>query len=74
VPFEIDAANNLVLLPYVGDHVYIGATQSDQHSIAGRVASRFFSYQETGDGSVNCHVNIVIDEVDGSLFAELIKE
>ena len=74
VPFNIDAATNVVLLPNIGDHVHIGATQSGESSIAGRVASRYFMYQETGDGSVNCHVNIVIDEVDDSAFAQLIKE
>ncbi len=74
VPFKIDAANNVVLLPNIGDHVHIGATQSGHSSIAGCVASRFFMYQETGDGSVTCHVNIVIDEVDDSVFAQLIKE
>ena len=74
VPFNIDAATNMVLLPNLGDHVHIGATQSGESSIAGRVASRYIMYQETGDGSVNCHVNIVIDEVDDSVFAQLIKE
>jgi hypothetical protein len=74
VPFKIDAATNVVLLPNIGDHVHIGATQSGQSSIEGRVASRFFMYQELTDGSVNCHVNIVIDEVDDSVFAQLIKE
>lgn len=74
VPFNIDAGTNMVLLPNLGDHVHIGATQSGESSIAGRVASRYFMYQETGDGSVNCHVNIVIDEVDDSVFAQLIKE
>jgi len=74
VPFEIDTATNVVLLPNIGDHVHIGATQSGESSIAGRVASRFFMYQETGNGSVNCHVNIVIDEVDDSVFGQLIKE
>ena len=74
VPFEIDTATNVVVLPNIGDHVHIGATQSGESSIAGRVASRFFMYQETGNGSVNCHVNIVIDEVDDSVFGQLIKE
>ena len=74
MPFNIDSATNLVLLPNIGDHVHIGATQSGQSPIAGLVASRFFMYQETEDGSVTCHVNIVIDEVDDSVFAQLIKE
>jgi len=74
VPLNIDSTTNVVLLPNIGDHVYIGATQSGQSSIAGRVASRYFMYQETGDGGVNCHVNIVIDEVNDSVFAQLIKE
>ena len=74
VPFKIDAANNVVLLPNIGDHVHIGATQSGHSSIAGCVASRFFMHQETADGTITCHVNIVIDEVDDSVFAQLIKE
>jgi hypothetical protein len=74
VPFNIDATTNVVLLPNIGDHVHIGAIQSGKSSIAGRVASRYFMYQETGDGSVYCHVNIVIDEVDDSVLAQLIKE
>ncbi len=74
LPFKIDAATNVVLLPNIGDHVHIGATQSGQSAIEGRVASRFFMYQELTDGSVTCHVNIVIDEVDDSVFGQLIKE
>ena len=74
VPFKIDAATNVALLPNVGDHVYIGATQSGQSSTFGLVASRLFSYQELIDGSVTCQVNIVIDEADGSVLAQLIKE
>ena len=74
VPFNIDAATNVVLLPNVGDHVHIGAAQSGQSRVFGRIASRLFAYQELSDGSVTCHVNIVIDAVDDSEFGQLIKE
>ena len=74
VPIKITDTTNLVLLPNIGDHVRIGATESEDPSIAGRVASRYFGYQETPDGSVFCHVNIVIDECDGEVFDQLIKE
>jgi hypothetical protein len=74
LPFEINGKANLVLLPNIGDHVHIGAAQSGQSSIFGRVTSRLFAYQELSDGSVTCHVNIVVDEVDDSEFGKLIKE
>lgn len=74
VPIEIDDTTNLVLLPKIGDHVHIGASKTGESSTQGRVASRFFMYQEMTDGNVHCHVNIVIEECDGSVFAQLIKE
>jgi hypothetical protein len=74
VRLNIDSTTNVVLLPNIGDHVHIGATQNGQLSISGLVASRYFMYQETGDGSVYCHVNIVIDEVVESVSGQLIKE
>ena len=74
VSIKIDATTTVVLLPNIGDHVHIGATQIGQSAIKGCVASRYFIYQETGDGKTTCHVNIVIDEVDDSVFGQLIKE
>jgi hypothetical protein len=74
VPFEIDGSTNLLLLPNIGDHVHIGATKQGESAVAGRVASRFFMYQELSDGSVTCHVNIVLDECEESVWGQLIKE
>ncbi len=74
VPIKIIDTTNLVLLPNIGDYVRIGATVSEDASIAGRVASRYFRYQEMPVGSVFCHVNIVIDESDEEVFEKLIKE
>jgi hypothetical protein len=74
VPIKIIDTTNLVLLPNIGDYVRIGATVSEHASIAGLVASRYFRYQEVSDGSVYCHVNIVIDECDGEVLEQLIKE
>jgi hypothetical protein len=74
VPIKITDITNLVLLPNIGDYVRIGATVSEDASIAGRVASRYFRYLEVADGSVYCHVNIVIDECDEGVFEKLIKE
>jgi len=74
VPFKIDATTNVALLPNIGDHVHIAATQNGQHAIQGRVASRYFVYHELSDGNVICHINIVIDEVDDSVFPQLLKE
>ena len=74
VPIEITGTTNIVLLPNIGDHVHIGAAQSGHSSVFGRVASRLFAYQELSDGSVVCHVNIVIDECDDGVFGKLIKE
>ena len=74
VPIKIIDTTNLVLLPNTGDYVRLGAAVSEVASIAGRVASRYFWYHEAADGSVYCHVNIVIDECDGKVFEQLIKE
>ncbi|MFM7847948.1 MAG: hypothetical protein ACKO8N_05155 [Rubrivivax sp.] len=74
IPIEIDDTTNLVLLPNIGDHVHIGASKAGESSTEGRVASRFFMYQEMTDGGVHCHVNMVIEECDDSVFAQLIKE
>ena len=74
LPCEIDSSRTAAPFPNIGDHIHIAASQSGQSSVAGRVASRFFIYHELSDGSVTCHVNVVIDEVDDSVFATLIKE
>ena len=76
VPFGSLELANVVLLPNVGDYVYIGATDHTGYrteSIMGRVASRYFRYQET-ETETFCHVNLVLDECEDEKSAELVKE
>jgi hypothetical protein len=60
-------------VPNVGDFVHVG--KSDEHAhFSGRVRSRAFFYQRTGQTDIHCHVNIVVEETDDDEWASLIKE
>ena len=64
--------SQFALIPSVGDHVHIvQMTQNPEHAtFTGRVRSRLFTYF----GKEHCGINIVVEEVDDSVWGELIKE
>ncbi len=66
--------NDETILPNIGDHVHIGATEISQSGVLGVVASRFFYYQQISSGEVFCSVNIVLDECDDDVWSKLIRE
>ncbi len=66
--------NSEITLPNIGDHVSIGATEENGRQIKGKVASRYFHYQEIFDDTVFCSVNIVLDECDEEIWGQLLKE
>ncbi|NTF07205.1 hypothetical protein G6L37_13720 [Agrobacterium rubi] len=71
VPVETDE-KGFLLAPLVGDYVQIlkGVGNEDHAVFDGRVKSRLFTYV----GTTNCIVNIVVEEVDASVWPSLIKE
>lgn len=71
IGIEANDKSGLVLLPNIGDHVSIGPTK-EYASFCGKVRSRLFSYQRL-EGEIFCTVNIVVEEVDKDVWAELEK-
>jgi hypothetical protein len=67
--------SGVVLLPNVGDFVHIdnSADGGERVSFSGKVRSRAFFYIRSVD-DVFCNVNIVIEETDDKVWAQLIKE
>jgi len=61
-----------MLVPNIGDHVHLVKISSDdgRAQFSGRVRSRLFTYL----GDDTCGVNIVVEEVEDSVWGELIKE
>lgn len=75
VGITADDKTGTVILPNIGDHVNIDNSLDggERTSFKGRVKSRFFSYHRL-PADMFCMVNIVVEEVDQSVFATLIKE
>lgn len=65
-------AEELVLLPNVGDYVHVDNSVRGGESFSGKVRSKLFSYVVTNDQQF-CHINIVVEE-DDSDWGILIKE
>lgn len=72
--------DEVALLPNTGDYVSIDNSAAPDliQKISGRVRSRVFHYNrltpKEGEHSIVCHINIVLEEVDGKIWGELIKE
>ena len=65
-------AEELVLLPSVGDYVHIDNSVRGGESFSGKVRSKLFNYVVTNDKQW-CQINIVVEESDDD-WGALIKE
>ncbi|ANP06360.1 hypothetical protein LGD64_002000 [Escherichia coli] len=65
--------NPLLMLPNVGDYVDI-TNNEDRESFGGKVKSRLFRYTRVSEDHVICNINIVVEEVEDSVWGTLVKE
>ncbi|KEL48540.1 hypothetical protein AB22_3793 [Escherichia coli 6-175-07_S1_C1] len=61
------------MLPNVGDYVDI-TNNKDRESFGGKVKSRLFRYTRVSEDHVICNINIVVEEVEDSVWGTLVKE
>lgn len=67
--------SGFAILPNVGDYVQLDNSMNDMASFNGRVKSRAFFYIQGKDPALSgCSINIVVEETDDDVWAELIKE
>ncbi|HFI5334006.1 TPA: hypothetical protein ACGQS5_001665 [Serratia liquefaciens] len=64
--------NPLLMLPNVGDYVYI-SNNKERAKFHGKVKTRLFNYIRISDEHVHCAINIVVEETD-DVWDTLIKE
>lgn len=71
----LDTDGHTVIIPNVGDYVYIDNSQDggERSDFSGKVRSRLFRYIRTSETEVFCHINIVVEETADD-FGELVKE
>lgn len=65
--------NSLLMLPNVGDYVDI-TNNKDHESFGGKVKTRLFRYTRVSEDHVICNINIVVEEVEDSVWGTLVKE
>ncbi|HBJ2713315.1 TPA: hypothetical protein LBM36_003747 [Salmonella enterica subsp. enterica serovar Enteritidis] len=65
--------NTLLMLPNVGDYVDI-TNKEGRESFGGKVKTRLFRYTRVSEDHVICNINIVVEEVEDSVWATLVKE
>ncbi|MES1192602.1 MAG: hypothetical protein ABUS47_16190 [Steroidobacter sp.] len=70
-----DDTTSVVLIPNVGDYVYIdnSADGGERSAFSGKVRSRYFRYIRISDEEVNCIINIVVEDTNDD-FGKLVKE
>lgn len=65
--------NSLLMIPNVGDYVDI-TVNKDRETFGGRVKTRLFRFTRISEDHVICNINIVVEEVDDSVWGTLVKE
>jgi hypothetical protein len=75
VGIEATDQSGVVVLPNIGDHVFIdnSADGGERSGFSGKVRSRLFRYIRVNDSDVHCAINIVVEEVDDD-WGKLVKE